>query len=245
MSNPVSYGFLAPPAALILVCLAGALLALVRRRVGLAIVFAASLALYLLATPVLSSYLLARIEAEIPERPALAGAEAIVILGGDLRLGAGGEQSDTLGPLSLERVVYGADAYRRLHLPVAVSGGAVPGSRSSVARLMKAALESDFAVPVAWTEDRSLTTFENARETARLLQADRVTTVVLVTHAWHMPRSLWSFERVGLRALPWPAPRTLVRADRIDHFLPSNDALHDSFYALHEMLGMLYYRLRF
>ena len=47
-----------------------------------------------------------------------------------------------------------------------------------------------------------------------------------------------------MKPLFWPTPRSVVRLRRIDDFLPSIAALHDSFYALHEMVGGLYYRLR-
>ena len=62
--------------------------------------------------------------------------------------------------------------------------------------------------------------------------------------AWHLPRALWAFERVGLQALPWPAPRAALRASRIDDFLPSIAALENSFRGLHEIVGGAYYRLR-
>ena len=77
---------------------------------------------------------------------------------------------------------------------------------------MKAALETDFAVPVAWSEDASRTTWENAVFTARLLRPAGIETVVLVSQAWHLPRAIWAFERVGVAALPWPAPRTVLAA---------------------------------
>src|SRR3984893_4754478 len=237
MYDLISYGFLTPPAVLIVLCLVGGFLALFWRGVGAAVVILSAAALFLLATPVASSWLLEQVAAGLPETPELRGAQAIVVLGGDVHLGDGAARPDSLGPLSLERVVYAAQAYRRLHLPVAVSGGRVLGSDATVGGLMKAALERDFAVPVTWNEDRSRTTQENALFTARLLQAEGIATVVLVSHAWHLPRALWSFERAGLRPLPWPAPRNVVRRRRIDDFLPSIDALHDSFYALHELLG--------
>jgi uncharacterized SAM-binding protein YcdF (DUF218 family) len=109
---------------------------------------------------------------------------------------------------------------------------------------MKTALERNFAVPVAWDEDRSATTWENAVDTKPLLDAAGIKTIVLVTHAWHMPRSLWCFERVGLKALPWPAPRTEWRGGGVAAFLPRSGALQASFYALHELIGGAYYRLR-
>jgi uncharacterized SAM-binding protein YcdF (DUF218 family) len=245
MYDLISYGFLTPPAVLILLCLVGGFLALVWRGFGAAVVILSAAALFLLATPVASSWLLQQVEAGLPETPELRGAQAIVVLGGDVHLGDGKAVPDSLGPQSLERVLYAAQAYRSLHLPIAVSGGPVLGSDATVGGLMKAALEEDFGVPVTWTEDRSRTTQENALFTAQLLRAEGIATVVLVSHAWHLPRGLWAFERAGMKPLPWPAPRSVVRLRRIDDFLPSIAALHDSFYALHEMFGGLYYRLRY
>src|SRR5437870_4721969 len=245
MSDLVSYGFLTPPAVLIVLCLVGGLLALVWRGFGVAVVILSAAALYLLAMPAASSWLLERVETGLPESPELSAAQAIVVLGGDVHFGDGGAVPDSLGPLSLERVLYAARAYRSLHLPVAVSGGPVLGSNATIGGLMKEALERDFAVPVTWNEDRSRTTQENALFTARLLRAEGIATVVLVSHAWHLPRMLWSFARAGLKPLPWPAPLSVVRLRRIDDFLPSIDALHDSFYAWHEMFGGVYYRLRY
>src|SRR6266550_9156413 len=206
MSDLISYGFPTPPAVLILLSLAGALLALRWRGFGVVLVILSSAALYLLATPLVASTLLHDVELGIPESAELSSAQAIVVLGAAVHLGNGASAPDTLGPLSLERVVYAAQAYRRLHLPVAVSGGRVLGSDATVGGLMKEALERDFAVPVTWNEDRSRTTQENADFTARLLRAEGIATVVLVSHAWHLPRALWSFERAGLKPLPWPAP---------------------------------------
>src|SRR5258708_3448273 len=135
--------------------------------------------------------------------------------------------------------------YRPLHLPIAISGGKNPTSRATFGDLMKASLEQDFGIPVRWNEDRSRTTYENAADSAHLLAADGIKRVVVVTQAWHLPRSLWSFERVGLHAVPWPAPRTVIHAQRIDDFLPRAGAVQDTFHALHESIGSVYYRLRY
>ena len=240
-----SFGVLALPTIFIVLSLAGALIALVWRRAGVALALASSLSLYVSATPALSSYLLRQAESELPQNVDLAGAQAIVVLGGDVRLGDGADIPDRLGLLSLERVAFAAQAYRGLHLPVAVSGGRLSLAHTSLGALMKAALEVDFAVPVVWNEDRSRTTWENALYTARLLAPEKLSKVVLVTHAWHLPRALWAFRRVGLTALPWQAPRTARQPYRIGSFLPSIAALHDTFYALHEMIGAVYYRLRY
>jgi uncharacterized SAM-binding protein YcdF (DUF218 family) len=245
LSSLLSYGFLAPPALFIVFCLAGALIALVWRRFGVAVVLLASLSLFAAATPALSSYLLRQAEAGILANADFHAAQAIVVLGGDQRIGNGADIPDTLGPLSLERVVFGAEAYRRLAVPLAVSGGLVPGAHAASAELMKSVLEQDLGVPVSWSEARSRTTYENAVFTAALLRPQNIGTVVLVTQAWHLPRAIWSFERSGLHVLPWPAPRATVQLDQIADFLPNIAALHDSFHALHELIGGIYYRLRY
>src|SRR5690349_16202211 len=103
MATLVSYGPLAPPGVLITLCLVGALLALVRRRLGIAVVLVSSILLYAASTRVVASYLLTNVEAKLPAAPDFSSAKAIVVLGGGVRYGAGGEP-DALGPDSLERV---------------------------------------------------------------------------------------------------------------------------------------------
>jgi uncharacterized SAM-binding protein YcdF (DUF218 family) len=244
MYSLISYGFLAPPNILIVLCFAGALLSLVCRRAGIIVALAASFSLYVAATPAFSSYLLWYIESQISESKDLDIAQAIVVLGVDIRHGRG-VISDRLGPQSLERLAMAAEAHHLLHLPVAVSGGRISDSQASIAELMKTALKQLFAVPVAWSEDRSQTTHENAAHTEKLLRESNIGIVVVVAQARDLPRIIWSFERVGLRALPWPAPRTTLKIDRMGDFLPSAGALNESFYALHELMGIVYYQVQY
>lgn len=240
-----SFGFLSLPTVFISLALLGALLALAWPRLGIAVAIVSSLCLYATATPALSSFLMRQAEVGLPANPDLSRAQAIVVLGGGVRPGDGAAIPDRLNAWSLKRIYLGASAYRRLHLPVAVSGGMDAGAHQSEAGLMKAALERDFAVPVAWSEDRSRTTWENAVFTARLLRPAGIGTVVLVTEAWHLPRALWAFQRAGLTALSWPAPRTALELGTAGDLLPNIGALQNSFYGLHELIGKIYYRLRY
>ena len=70
--------------------------------------------------------------------------------------------------------------------------------------------------------------------------------MLLVTQPWHMPRALWAFARANIDAIPAPTARTYIKTP-IDAamLLPQSTALADSFYALHEILGLIYYRLQF
>jgi uncharacterized SAM-binding protein YcdF (DUF218 family) len=245
MSDLISYGGLSPPSVLILLSAIGVWLILWRRRLGFALALIATSLLFLAAIPIIAASMLREVEIDFPAKPDFTAAQAIVVLGAGVHLGDGDDVPDTLGPLSLERVAFGAHAYHQLHLRVAVTGGLAGGAHATEASLMRASLEQDFVVPVTWSEDQSRNTYENALFTARLLKAANLTTVVVVTHAWHMRRALWSFERVGLHALPWPAPRTYPEAARAHDYLPNVGALQSSYYALHEAVGLAYYRLRY
>jgi uncharacterized SAM-binding protein YcdF (DUF218 family) len=184
------------------------------------------------------------VEVNPPGKPDFSGAQAIVVLGGGIHRGDGDNTPDTLGPWTLERLDFAAHAYRQLNLKIAVSGGQPPGAHTAEATLMKTVLEGDFGVPVSWVENRSRTTWENAVYTKEVLQRAGIDTVVLVTNAWHMRRAVWSFERAGLHAIPYPAPLTYEESNRSENYLPSMRALEESYHALHEAIGLAYYQLR-
>src|SRR5262249_34060147 len=105
MRGLVSYGFLAPPNVLIVSCLVGALIALLWRRIRIAIVLASSLCLYAAANPAFSSYVTQQLETEAPNEADFSKAEAIVVLGADMQFSEAA-MPERLGPLSLERLIF-------------------------------------------------------------------------------------------------------------------------------------------
>ena len=242
MRSLISIGFLAPPALFIVLSLFGTMLALKWPRTGIGIALASNICLFASGTTALSSYINHQLEVVVPEITDFSQSQAIVVLGADM---GSADSPDRLGPLSLERVLFAVDAYRQLDLPIAVSGGPIGEAKASLAAMLKATFENYFNVPVKWTEDRSRNTFENALYTATMLRKQNITTVVLVTQSRDLPRAIWSFEQVGLHAIPWHTPRTPVEAEKIEDFLPNTAALEESFYGLHELIGGLYYRLRY
>jgi len=217
------------------------------RRWGVAVGLVSVAALYVFATPLVSLALLRAVEHEVSANsPDAATAQAIVVLSGDIHHGDGAGVADTVGRLTLERLDRAAELYRHDKLPILVTGGPVGDSRESMAALMARTLTDDFGVPVAWREERSQTTFENAEFSAQLLRAQHIHTVLVVTQPWHMPRALWAFARAKIDAIPASTERTYIKTP-IDAamLLPQSTALADSFYALHEILGLIYYRLQF
>ncbi len=230
----------------------GGLLMMRWRRFGGGVVILALVSLYGLSTAVLSGPLLSSLETY----PALSAedlrrgdAGAIVVLAADRYSNAPEcDGFDTVSRYTLERLRYGARLYRQTSLPVLVTGGAPLEHDFSLAFLMKEVLVDDFRVPVVWSEEGSRTTWENAELTNAILQKEGISRFYLVTHAWHMPRAMTAFRRLGLDPTAAPTSfttRSSARTGRFLGWLPSAGALKQSSLALHEYLGRLWYWLRY
>lgn len=91
-------------------------------------------------------------------------------------------------------------------------------------------------------EDRSRDTYENAIFTRELVDPQPGETWLLVTSAFHMPRSVGLFRKLGLEVLPWPTDyRTTGRASLgLDFTQPSMNAQLMTT-ALREWTGLLFY----
>ncbi len=231
-----------PPAGPLAVGVAGLMLLAADYRTLGAILIAGCLAsLYLLGAPWLVLRWLRhvdryeRLDRGSDEAPA---ATAIVILDGG-RLNAAPERGgEAVTPRTLERIDVGARLHRRLDLPILVTG---------YGEVMARALHESFAIDPRWIENRSRNTHENAIFSAEILRREGVDHVILVTHFWHMRRSLVAFRHAGLGATPAPVGRTarLPSERGWMTLVPNAGMLYSSYLLLHEALGMLWYRLRY
>lgn len=212
------------------------------------------LLVYLLSTPLVGDGLLSLLETIPPravDQQLPQGGGAIVILSAESRLTPEFDDPSP-GSITLERLRYGAAVQRATGLPVLVSGGIPSGGSYSLASVMRRSLEEDFLVPVTWVEGQSQDTHQNAEFSAALLKADGVSWGMLVTHAWHMPRAKWAFERAGLMVVAAPTGFTVAgvslddnKGEWVRQCLPSAKAMHNSYLAFHEILGQIYYRLAY
>lgn len=172
--------------------------------------------------------------------------DAIVILGsGRYRKAPEFGGDDDVRQLALDRLRYGALLARESGRPILVSGGNPDGHGSSEAQAMKIALARDFGVPTRWVEEESGSTHENARYSAEILLPLGIRRIALVTHAFHMPRSVAAFEAAGFEVVP--APTAFLGSRRppiVLDFIPRYDVMRNSGFALHEFIGILWYRLR-
>ena len=233
-----------PPAPLLLAALVGFLLARRRGDGGWWLAAIAVAALVALSTPLVADRLLGALETCPPLSESAirsSGAQAIVVLSAE---DAPGPEYDgeTVGELTLVRLRYAARLQAETGLPLLVSGGPLGDHPGALAVVMKAVLENEFHVPVAWAEEQSKDTAGNARYSAAILKTAGIGRILLVTHAWHMPRSRDAFERAGLAVVPTPTAFT-DRQRSWTALVPTADALTESRFAVYETLGRLWYAL--
>jgi len=237
--------WLLPPGCLLLLAAWGLLRLRKHPRSGKALVTLALLNLWILSTPWAARTLLRRLEA-LPADPMKAPPpQGIVVLGGG-KYHAPPEYggSDTVAGATLVRLRYAAYLHRLTGKPLLVSGGSPEGSLISEAQAMKAVLENEFKTPVRWTEDASATTLENARVSFSLLKTQGITRVYLVTHAWHMPRAQRVFSEAGFSVVPAPTAYATHFKFTILDALPQANALHQSSVFFHEVIGLVWYRIK-
>ncbi|SAK78607.1 YdcF family protein [Caballeronia ptereochthonis] len=172
------------------------------------------------------------------------GARMVIIVLG------GGTQYDRhrhLVPMgdSMTRVDLGASLYKRCiemekECLVVVSGGNPQHHEQSEADLYGALLvdrgvkRSDLIL-----EDKSLDTYENARNTEKILRSRQYDTSVLITSSLHMRRALLAFEAFDLH----PQPVVAFIRNPKSWWVPHPEGWIDSNSALRELLGIVRFHL--
>lgn len=189
--------------------------------------------LWLLSTPVVSDALTGLAERYPPldlRHPT--GAQAIVILGGGGQITFAPEYGGpSAEPLLLAKLSYGVFVARKTGLPILITGSPIEASA------MRDTLLRNFDTGARWVDDQAHDTFENARNSVRLLKTDGINRIVLVTRATHMWRAAHEFTAAGVEVVPAPIGILSQRGHGIVQYVPNPDALLHSHAAIYELLG--------
>lgn len=253
--KPVLTALAMPPAGLLLPIAVGAVLAwpagagLKRRRWGLSIMALATLALWLLSCHAVAVWLAAHALPQVlPLEPARLsqlrkeGVQAVVVLGGGVLPNAPEYGQAQPSSATATRLRYGLELARRAQLPVGFAGGVgwsgIGGEQAVTEAQVALAVARDLKQEIRWLDEQSRDTAENAAHMRHLLQADGIRKIALVTHAWHMPRSVTHFEKLGFEVLPAPTGFVLPRSRPVIEWLPSAQGLLASHWVLREWLAL-------
>lgn len=243
-----------PPMFNILLLLVGLLLLRWRPRLAWFCLLLSLITLYLFSTPWVADRLLASIERhpaipveQLPSlKQQLSGTKtAIVVLGSghDIAWPQYGDQQ--LDERAITRANYAAWLSRQLELPLLLTGGSFGSVSKPHAKIMAAYMDRHLGVSPDWLEIQSRTTFENAKYAQGILERHAIEQIVLVTHSYHMRRSVNLFTELGITIIPAPIATAQPKAlSRIEEWLPWPNKMRVSHSVIHEYLGLLYYSVR-
>ena len=172
----------------------------------------------------------------------------IIVLGGSfegaVNAARGGYELSSSG----DRFVEAAVLARRIPgVPVVITGGSgavllhgEADADTAPRMLIALGVASDRLV----LENQSRNTHENAVFTRDLLQPESTQSWLLITSAFHMPRSVSLFRRAGFNVVPWPVDYRTTGEER-PGFAQDNaiDSLTNTTIAIREWVGLVAYRV--
>ena len=231
---------------LILIGLLAAILG--RRRLAVSGVALAALILVAATWTSLGALLLGPLEDRFP-RPELPQAIAgVVVLGGgmegQINLARGGYELNAGGDRFVEAT---ALAHRFPDARIVVSGGtgtlllSGEADADTALRLLTALGVSPQRLVL---ENKSRSTYENALFSKEMVEPAPGETWLLVTSAFHMPRSMALFRKAGFEVLPWPVDYRTTGDEGIGLFTDNAiDSLQATTIGLREWIGLVAYWL--
>ncbi len=218
--------------------------------------------LFFTSNPIVAAKLVSSLEWRyLPPEP-MPTADAIAVLGGATEPALAprpwvevSEQGD--------RILYGARLYNQNRAPklilsggrVTWRGGSAKGTAPSEADDMEEfAMAMNVPKSAIVLEGDSLNTRQNAVNIKKIMEAQRINSLLLVTSALHMPRSVAIFKKLGIKVTPAPTdylvPTETYKSinatwqGRILSLLPDAEAQAHFTRALKEYVGFTIYRLR-
>ena len=200
--------------------------------------------------PVFSNKLISNLEKDYTLAPISSAkqADAVVVLSGIGRTIQGtngliyelGEAAD--------RIFAGIDLIKEKKAPVLIlTGGKLPWSIGGTEGkyLREICLKHGISIETVRITKNVQNTDQEAKAVAELLRKEN-SQIILVTSAFHMPRAKRAFEASGVSVAPFPVDfRSPSEKITIIDFIPSAKAFHDNSFFVRELIGRIYYTIKY
>jgi len=239
--------FLLPPGLFITILLISGVWFLSKKHWKAAIVnFLIGLCIWIFSIPPVSDIMLRKLESEfyMPENPV---GDVIILLGGGVYEGV--RDYSGIGVPSeymLARIVTAVRLHGKLKIPIIVSGGSVFRHKNAESPIVRRFLiDLGVSPDKVILEDKSRDTIENAKYSLEICKENGFQKPILITSAYHMKRAVMSFEKVGMKVMPFPAGFKTWQDKKYgwDDYLP--DSLNDSKIAVREYIGIMSYKIAY
>lgn len=219
-----------------------------RRRFFRMATFAALMILAFATWTSLGSLMLNPLEERFQRPPQPAKVDGIVVLGGGfegaINLARGGYELNSGGDRFVETAIL-ARRYPNARIVVSGGSGALTlegeGDADTAPRLLEALGVARGRLVL---ENRSRNTYENALLSKELVTPKAGETWLLVTSAFHMPRSMALFAKAGFQVIAWPVDYRTSGEEGVGLFTDNPaDSLQNTTMAMREWIGLLAYWL--
>ncbi|MFC5583530.1 YdcF family protein [Nitratireductor kimnyeongensis] len=220
-----------------------------RHRLSMAASGLSFMVLFLSAWTTLGALVLGPLEDRFRKpRPIPDTIDGIIVLGGGLEgsinMARGGYELNASGDRFVETAIL---ARRFPQAKILISGGqgavflAGEGDADTAPRLLAAL---GVAAGRLVLENRSRDTFENAHFSRELVKPAAGETWLLVTSAFHMPRAVGVFRKVGFPVTPWPVDYKTA-GNETPGLAEDNalDSLRNTTVGIREWIGLVAYRM--
>jgi len=224
-----------------------------KSRIASALTATALVILLVSSNEIFSKWLVRSLEWQYLPTTELPQADAIVVLGGGTRPRIAPRPWYEVNEAG-DRIIYGAWLYKQGKAPVMiVTGGRAEwlGEGGNPESEDMAAIAAMLGVPSSAIiqESQSFNTRDNATNTKQILTERKISKILLVTSALHMPRSMEIFRKVGIESIAAPTDFLTVQSENnkgwavILDLLPNVEALRNTTSAIKEYVGLIVYQL--
>ena len=200
--------------------------------------------------PIISTKLISYLEKDhvLQDISDIDKADAIVVLSGMIKIIKVDDELKYEFRDAVDRILSGIDLFKNNKAPLLIlTRGKYPWSED----IPEGEYLKDFAIKFGVPKESILlteivqNTIQEAKAVKKLLNSNEAK-IVLVTSAYHMPRAKKVFETSNIKVIPF-AVDYISSAQKITfmHFIPSAGSLNTTSFFVREMIGRLYYNLRY
>ena len=200
--------------------------------------------------PIISNKLIFYLEKDytLQNKKDIAKADAIVVLSGMISTIKTKEKLNYEFSGAVDRILSGIDLFRENKAPLLILTNAqLPWSVG----IPEGEYLKKFSIKLGLPEDSILltdnvqNTDQEAKSVKKLLNTDD-TNIILVTSAFHMPRAKKVFEATNIKVIPYAVDfKSTSPKITIMDFIPSASSLNNTSHFVREMIGRLYYNLKY
>lgn len=204
--------------------------------------------LFLLSISPVSNALIYCLESQYqpPPKEVISKADIIVILNGGVSSSGVFRKNPEPSRATYSRIFNGVEIFKESGAKVLLMSGAGDINCRGDNTMKNLAVALGIQADKIIVESKSCNTFEHVVELSKIFPPERNMRIGIVTSALHIPRAIWAFQKKYPKDSIIPLPVGYTYSPHrygIDSFIPSTHVLSRSSDAIHELIGMIVYKI--